>query len=74
MKKRSMVFENNSTRVIVPLDPMEGEQYAEIVSNEDVVDHNISLLCGMNIGSTPRWKEYSIGKRIVNASLTLMGR
>ena len=27
LKKRSMVFENNSTRVIVPLDPTEGERY-----------------------------------------------
>ena len=25
LKKRSMVFENNGTRVIVPLDPTEGE-------------------------------------------------
>lgn len=25
LKKRSMVFENNGTRAIVPLDPSEGE-------------------------------------------------
>ena len=31
LKKRSMVFENNSTRVIVPLDLEEGEWYTEPV-------------------------------------------
>ena len=29
LKKRSMVFENSGTRVIIPLDPAEGERYTE---------------------------------------------
>ena len=43
MKKRSMVFENNGTRVIVPLDPVEGERYTESVRNEEDVDHIYKL-------------------------------
>ena len=39
LKKRSMVFENNGTRVIVPLDPAEGEWYTELVRDEEDVDH-----------------------------------
>ena len=39
LKKRSLVFENNSTRVIVPLDPVEGERYMELVHDEEDVDH-----------------------------------
>ena len=31
LKKRSMVFENEGTRVIVPLNPAEGEWYREPV-------------------------------------------
>ena len=34
LKKRSMVFENDDTRVIVPLDPAEGERYIEPVRDE----------------------------------------
>ena len=34
LKKRSMVFENEGTRVIVPLDPAEGEQYTEPICEE----------------------------------------
>ena len=43
LKKRSMVFENNGTRVIVPLDPMEGEQYTEPVRDKQDVDHIYKL-------------------------------
>ena len=43
LKKRSMVFENEGTRVIVPLDPMEGEQYTEPVHEEEDVDHIYKL-------------------------------
>ena len=35
LKKRIMVFENNGTRVIVPLDPVEGERYIELVHDEE---------------------------------------
>ena len=43
LKKRSMVFENEGTRVIVPLDPAEGEQYTEPVHEEEDVDHIYKL-------------------------------
>ena len=43
MKKRSMVFENNDTRVIVPLDPVEGERYTEPMCDEEDVDHIYKL-------------------------------
>ena len=39
LKKRSMVFENNGTCVIVPLDPAEGVRYTEPVHDEEEVDH-----------------------------------
>ena len=34
-----MVFENNGTRVIVPLDPIEGEWYTRPVCDKEDVDH-----------------------------------
>ena len=37
LEKRSMVFENNGTRVIVPLDLAEGERYTEPVDRKSVV-------------------------------------
>ena len=43
LKNRSTVFENNITRVIVPLDPKEGERYTEIVHGEEEVDHILKL-------------------------------
>ena len=43
LKKRSMVFENNGTREIVPLDPREGERYSELVWGEEGVDHIYKL-------------------------------
>ena len=43
LKNRSMVFENNGTRVIVPLDPMEGEWYTKLVREEDEVDQIFKL-------------------------------
>ena len=42
--KRSMVFENNGTRVIVPLDPAEGKRYTESVHGEEDVDHIYNLI------------------------------
>lgn len=39
LTKRSMIFENNGTRVIVTLDPMEGEHYTEPVRGNKEVDH-----------------------------------
>ena len=44
-KKRNMSFENNNTRVISPLDPIEGQLYAETI-NDKVVggwDHTYNL-------------------------------
>ena len=43
LKKRSTVFENNITRVIVPLDPKEGERYIETIRGEEEVDHILKL-------------------------------
>ena len=43
LKHRSMIFENNGTRVIVPLDPTEWERYTEPVCKEDDVDHIYKL-------------------------------
>ena len=39
LKKRSMVFENEGTRVIVPLDLAGGEKYTKPVREEEDVDH-----------------------------------
>ena len=39
LKKRSMVFEKNDTRVIVPLDPAEGVRYTEPAYEEEELDH-----------------------------------
>ena len=39
LKKWSMVFESEGTRVIVLLDPEEGERYTESVQEEEDVDH-----------------------------------
>ena len=39
LKKCSMVFENNSTRVIVPLDLAEGAWYTEPAYAEEEIDH-----------------------------------
>lgn len=35
LKKRKMIFEKNSLRVVVPLDPAEGERYTEPVRDDD---------------------------------------
>ena len=43
LKKHSMVFENNSTRVVVPLDPVEGTRYTEPTRDEEEVDHIYKL-------------------------------
>ena len=41
LKKRQMTFEGKYLRVIVPLDPSQGERYTETVKDEyhDVLDH-----------------------------------
>ena len=41
LKKRQMNFEGKDLRVIVPLDPSQGERYTEMVKDEDqdVLDH-----------------------------------
>ena len=39
LKKRNMVFENNGTRVIVPLDPAEGARYTEPTCKEEEIYH-----------------------------------
>ena len=41
LKKRQMTFEVKGSRVIVPLDPSQGERYTEPVKDEDqdVLDH-----------------------------------
>ena len=43
LKRRSMVFENNGTRVVVPLDPVEGEIYTEPVRADDDFEHIYKL-------------------------------
>ena len=43
LKKRRMVFENEGTKVIVPLDPAKGEWYTEPVREEDDIDHIYKL-------------------------------
>lgn len=35
IKRQKMIFEKNSLRVVVPLDPAEGARYTEPVRNED---------------------------------------
>ena len=44
LKKRIMVFENEGTRVIVPLDPAEGEWYTKPMREEDYIDHIYKLI------------------------------
>ena len=39
LKKRSMVFESEGTRVIVPLDPAEGTRYTKHVHTKEELDH-----------------------------------
>ena len=46
MKRGSMVFEKNGTRVFIPLDPSEGEQCIEPVRDEygdEDIDHIYKL-------------------------------
>ena len=43
LKKRSMVFKSNETRVVVPLDPTKGENYTEPVRGGEEVDHIYKL-------------------------------
>lgn len=35
MKKHKMIFEKNSLRIVVPLDPAEAAQYTELVHDDD---------------------------------------
>ena len=39
LRKQSMVFENNGTRVVVPLDPVEGDQYTKPIPMREKVDY-----------------------------------
>ena len=39
LKRIRMEFENNGTRVIIPLDPAKGERYTEPVHVDDDIDH-----------------------------------
>lgn len=39
LKKYRMVFENNCTHVIVPLDPVEGARYTEPAYEREELDH-----------------------------------
>ena len=39
LKKRKMIFEKNSLRVVIPLDPAEGAWYTEIVHDNDSDDN-----------------------------------
>ena len=39
LKKRSMVFEKNGTRVIIPLDPAKGARYTEPAYEDEELDH-----------------------------------
>ena len=41
LKRRQMTFEGNGLRVIIPLDPSQGERYTEPVKEEyqDILDH-----------------------------------
>lgn len=38
LKKRKMIFEKKSLRIIVPLDPAEGARYTELVHDDDSDD------------------------------------
>ena len=38
-----MVFKNNGTRVVVPLDPAEGKHYTELVPKEEDVEYIYNL-------------------------------
>ena len=74
LKKRSMVVESNGTRVIVPLDLAEGERYKEPVRDEEEVDHIYKLTAQDEDWINPTAEGVLYWERIVNASLTLMGR
>lgn len=46
IKRRSMVFEKNDTRVVVPLDPSKGAQYTKPIDEEyddEYIDHIYKL-------------------------------
>ena len=43
LKIRSMIFEIEGTRVIVPLDPAEGKRYTEPVREDEDFDHIYSI-------------------------------
>ena len=73
LKKCSMVFENNGTQVIVPLDPAESTRYTEPARDEEEVDHIYKFTTQDEDWITPWRKEYSVGKMIVNDFPTPMG-
>ena len=51
IQKRQMTFEGKGLRVIVPLDPSQGEGYTEPVRDEDqdVLDHIYNITARKNI-------------------------
>lgn len=44
LKRRSMIFENDGTWVIVPLDPVEGERYTKHVCEGDDINHIYKMI------------------------------
>ena len=69
-----MVFENEGMRVIVPLDPAEGEQYTEPMREEDDVDHIYKLTTRDEDWINPKLMVCFAGRKTMNTSLTPMGR
>lgn len=59
LKKRKMVFEKKSLRVIIPLDPAEGSRYTKPVhdydSDDDLENNNVRPRLGE---SHHRWMDY----------------
>ena len=74
LKKRSMVFENNGTRVIIPLNPAKGEQYIEPVCDEEDVDHIYKLTARDEDWINPMAEGVLCWERTTNVSPTLMGK
>jgi len=45
LKKKKMIFEKKSLRVVVPLDPIEGARYTELVRDDDSDCCNMHFFC-----------------------------
>lgn len=65
IKRRSMIFENGGTRVIVPLDLAEGERYTKSIREEEDTDHIYKLTAQDDDWINPMtdgmicWEKYS---------------